>query len=116
MMSIVKKKLGLDDALDVFACHGIGGIWGGIATGLFASKSVNEAVTWNGLVFGEWNLFAAQLLSILITIVIAGAGTGICVFAVKLFTSLRVTGEEEEAGLDKTQHGEEAYPAFEGFD
>lgn len=116
MMSVVKKKLGYDDALDAFGCHGIGGIWGGIATGIFASKSVNGVIRWNGLVYGEWRLLGAQLASILITIAIAVVGTLICIWAVKLITPLRVTEAEERIGLDKSQHGEEAYPTFNGFD
>lgn len=116
MMSVVKKKFGYDDALDAFGCHGIGGIWGGIATGIFASKSVNDAVRWNGLVYGDWQLLWAQVVSIVITIVIAIVGTLICIAIVKLFTSLRVTESEERIGLDKSQHGEEAYPTFNGLD
>ncbi len=116
MMSFVKSKLGYDDALDAFGCHGVGGIWGGIATGLFANQAVNSSVRWNGLVFGDVQLFGAQLLSILITIVIAVVGTLVCAFVVKLFTPLRVAETEERIGLDKVEHGEEAYPTFNGID
>lgn len=116
MMSVVKKKLGYDDALDAFGCHGIGGIWGGIATGIFASKSVNDVVRWDGLAFGDWKLLWAQFLSIVVTILIAVIGTLICVFLVKLFTPLRVTEKEERIGLDKSEHDEEAYPTFNGLD
>lgn len=116
MMSVVKKKLGYDDALDAFGCHGIGGIWGGIATGIFASKSVNDVVRWDGLVFGDWRLLRAQFLSIIITILIAVVGTLVCAFLVKLFIPLRVTEKEERIGLDKSEHDEEAYPTFNGLD
>lgn len=116
MMSVVKKKLGYDDALDAFGCHGIGGIWGGIATGIFASKSVNDVVRWDGLVYGDWHLLWAQVVSIAITILIAVVGTLVCIFIVKLFTPLRVTEIEERIGLDKSQHGEDAYPTFNGLD
>lgn len=116
MMSFVKQKLGYDDALDAFGCHGVGGIWGGIATGLFATKSVNPAIRWDGLVFGDTGLFVAQVLSIVITIVIAIVGTLICASVVKLFTPLRVEENEERIGLDKVEHGEEAYPTFNGID
>lgn len=116
MMSVVKKKLGYDDALDAFGCHGIGGIWGGIATGIFASKSVNGVIRWEGAVYGDWRLLWAQVVSIVVTILIAVAGTLICIFAVKLFTTLRVTELEERIGLDKSQHGEDAYPTFNGLD
>lgn len=116
MMSVVKKRLGYDDALDAFGCHGIGGIWGGIATGLFAQSSINGVARWDGLVFGDYHLFLAQLLSIVITIAIAVVGTFICASVVKLFIPLRVSENDERVGLDKSQHGESAYPSFNGLD
>lgn len=116
MMSFVKQKLGYDDALDAFGCHGVGGIWGGIATGLFATKSVNPVVRWDGLLFGETGLFVAQIVSILITIAVAVVGTLVCGFVVKLFTPLRVSESDERIGLDKIEHGEDAYPTFNGID
>ena len=116
MMSYVKRKIGYDDALDAFGCHGIGGVWGGIATGIFASKSVNDAVRWNGLIYGETGLFVAQVESIVITIVIAIVGTLICAGIVKLITPLRVSEKDERIGLDRSQHGEDAYPTFNGLD
>ncbi|HIT06137.1 MAG TPA: ammonium transporter [Candidatus Scybalocola faecipullorum] len=115
-VKLVKKKLKIDDALDAFGCHGIGGIWGGIATGLFAERSINDAAQWNGLVFGDVRLFGAQLVGIAVSIAIAVVGTLICAGIVKLFTPLRVTAKEEQLGLDMTQHGEEAYPSFNGLD
>ena len=65
---LLKQKLKIDDALDAFGCHGIGGIWGGIATGLFGKTSINSVAKWDGLVFGDHRLFLAQVLSIVITI------------------------------------------------
>ena len=115
-MSVVKKHFGYDDALDAFGCHGVGGIWGGIATGIFTDKTINSVARWNGLIFGDIHLFLAQLLSIVITIAIAIAGTLICASVVKLFMPLRVTDTEERMGLDKSQHGENAYPSFNGLD
>ncbi len=115
-MSVVKAKFGYDDALDAFGCHGVGGIWGGLATGLFAHQSINSNLRWNGLVYGDWHLLGAQALSIVITIAIAIAGTLICAGIVRLFTPLRVTEMEERIGLDKSQHGENAYPSFNGLD
>ena len=115
-MSVVKAKFGYDDALDAFGCHGVGGIWGGLATGLFAHQSINPNLRWNGLVYGDWHLLGAQALSIVITIAIAIAGTLICAGIVRLFTPLRVTEMEERIGLDKSQHGENAYPSFNGLD
>ena len=115
-VAIVKKKLKIDDALDAFGCHGIGGIWGGIATGLFAQSSINDTARWDGLIFGDFRLFAAQLAGILITIAFAVIGTLICVAIVRIFTPLRVDQKEEQIGLDLSQHGESAYPSFNGLD
>lgn len=115
-VTFIKKHLKADDALDTFGCHGIGGIWGGIATGLFARSSINSTAKWDGLVFGDTRLFMAQITGILISIAVAAAGTLICVGIVKLFTPLRVTPKEEQLGLDISEHGESAYPSFNGFD
>lgn len=115
-VSVVKKRIGFDDALDAFGCHGIGGIWGGIATGIFGKSSINEVARWDGLVYGDYHLFLAQVVSILITIVVAVVGTIVCSFLVKLFVPLRVSEDEEKKGLDITQHGENAYPSFNGLD
>ena len=115
-VALIKKKMKIDDALDAFGCHGIGGIWGGIATGIFAQKSINSTAKWDGLVFGDYRLFLAQLEGILITIVIAVVGTLLCVAVVRIFTPLRVSLKEEQLGLDVTQHGENAYPSFNGLD
>lgn len=115
-VALIKKKMKIDDALDAFGCHGIGGIWGGIATGIFAQKSINSTAKWDGLVFGDYRLFLAQMEGILITIVIAVVGTLLCVAVVRIFTPLRVSLKEEQLGLDVTQHGENAYPSFNGLD
>lgn len=113
---LLKQKLKIDDALDAFGCHGIGGIWGGIATGLFGKSSINSVAKWDGLVFGDHRLFLAQVLSIVITIAVAIVGTLICIGIVRIFTPLRVDPKEEMVGLDASQHGENAYPSFNGFD
>ena len=115
-MNFLKNKLKIDDALDAFGCHGIGGIWGGIATGLFARTDINPVARWNGLVFGEAGLLTAQVVSILITIAVAVVGTLVCVGITRIFTKLRVEHKEELLGLDMTQHGERAYPSFNGLD
>lgn len=115
-MSVVKRRFGYDDALDAFGCHGVGGIWGGIATGIFANRSVNDFARWDGLIYGDYHLFAAQLLSIVITIAVAVVGTFVCASLIKLFIPLRVSEEDEKKGLDITQHGENAYPSFNGLD
>ena len=113
---LLKQKLKIDDALDAFGCHGIGGIWGGIATGLFGKSSINSVAKWDGLVFGDYRLFLAQVLSIVIAIAVAIVGTLICIGIVRIFTPLRVDPKEELVGLDASQHGENAYPSFNGFD
>ena len=113
---LLKQKLKIDDALDAFGCHGIGGIWGGIATGLFGKSSINSVAKWDGLVFGDYRLFLAQVLSIVITSAVAIVGTLICIGIVRIFTPLRVDPKEELVGLDASQHGENAYPSFNGFD
>ncbi|OPX42168.1 ammonium transporter NrgA [Ruminiclostridium hungatei] len=116
-MSVIKPKFGYDDSLDAFGCHGIGGIWGGIATGLFASNKVNEAVANNGLIFGETKLIVAQLIAIAITIVLATVGTAAIMYILKaVLKGVRVTPREESEGLDIAQHGESAYPSFTGMD
>lgn len=116
-ISVVKPKFGYDDALDVFACHGMGGIWGGIATGLFAQKSINSAAAWDGLVFGNVNLFTRQLAAIGITIVVAIVGTLIAYGIASLCTKgIKVSKKDEDLGLDISEHGESAYPAFNGMD
>ena len=116
-ISVVKPKFKYDDALDVFGCHGIGGIWGGIATGLFAQKSINSAAQWDGLVFGDVNLFLRQLAAIGITICFAVVGTLIAGGIASLVSKgLKVSSKSEDMGLDSSEHGETAYPAFNGMD
>lgn len=117
---LVKGILKIDDALDAFGCHGIGGIWGGLATGIFGAKYINGIETgaqFDGLVFGDYRLFLAQFLSIVVTIAIAIIGTLICVGVMRIFVkSMRVDDSDERVGLDFTQHGEKAYPSFNGLD
>ncbi|WP_457945527.1 ammonium transporter [Caproiciproducens sp. LBM24188] len=116
-ISVVKRKFGYDDALDVFGCHGIGGIWGGIATGVFTQKSINASALWDGLLYGNGNLFLRQLAAIAVATVFAVVGTLIAVGVAKLIVkNLRVSQEDEEIGLDASKHGESAYPAFNGID
>ena len=116
MISKVKQKFGYDDALDAFGCHGIGGVWGGLATGLFTQTSINSVAKWNGLFFGDTHLFIVQVISILVTIVVAVVGTLICIGLVRLFIPLRVEKRDEQVGLDLSEHNETAYPSFNGLD
>lgn len=115
-LSVVKAKFGYDDSLDVFGCHGVGGIWGGIATGLFARSEINSVAQWNGLVFGQTELFVRQLMGIGFSIAFAAIGTAIIMFILKSIMTIRVSDREEIYGLDQSEHGESAYPAFVGLD
>jgi ammonium transporter, Amt family len=103
-----RGKTGLDDALDVFACHGVGGVWGTIATGLFASSIVNSAGP-NGLVFGNPGLVLVQLIAVAVVAAFCFVGSYVLLRAIAIFTPLRVSSQEEHDGLDISQHGEEAY-------
>jgi Amt family ammonium transporter len=112
-LSVIKGKLGIDDALDAFGCHGVGGILGGLLTGIFADPKVGGET---GLIFGGGKLFLAQIEAIAFTVVFAGVATYLIIRIIKLFIPIRVTTAEEAAGLDLTQHDETAYPTFMGLD
>jgi Amt family ammonium transporter len=105
---ILKNRLGYDDSLDVFGVHGVGGTWGAIATGLFASVAVNSAGK-NGLFFGNHKLLVTQLIAILAVFIYSFIATAILLKLVGFMTPLRVHHEDEELGLDLSQHGELAY-------
>lgn len=96
----------IDDALDVFACHGVGGMTGMLLTGVFASKAINPAVTDQGLIFGETTLFINQLTALVIVSVFAFTMSYFLFFIVNKITPLRVSEDREELGLDISQHGE----------
>jgi Amt family ammonium transporter len=97
-----------DDTLDVFACHGMSGVWGSLATGLFASTAVNIGGN-NGLFFGNPHQFLVQALAVAVVAVFAFGGSFILLKIIDKVTPLRVSPEEEEKGLDQSQHGEDAY-------
>ncbi len=105
---MLKPLFGYDDALDCFGVHGIGGTWGALATGLFASKAVNSAGA-DGLFFGNPAQLGIQALAVLITVVFVFVGTLIILAIVAGITGLRVNEEEERLGLDLSQHDEKAY-------
>ncbi len=116
-INVIKPKFGYDDALDVFGCHGIGGIWGGIATGIFANTKINSSAPFNGLVYGDATLLVRQIAAIVITIIIAIVGTVIAAKVASLITKgIKVSNKDEMIGLDVSEHGETAYPAFNGMD
>jgi len=111
-VSVIKPKLGYDDSLDAFGVHCVGGIWGALATGLFASKAVNPSGS-DGLFFGNPNQFTVQLIAVLITIVYTAVVTMIIYKVVDLFIGVRVEEKDELIGLDVTQHHERAYTILE---
>ncbi len=104
----LKTRMGYDDSLDVVGVHGVGGTWGAIATGLFASKAVNEAGN-DGLLFGNPGLLGIQVLGVLATWIFAFIGALILLKIVDVVMGLRVEEEHEIAGLDLSQHNESAY-------
>lgn len=106
MVELRTRRTNIDDTLDVFPCHGIGGITGMILTGVFASKNVNANIAENGLVYGETHLFSVHLLAMVGVSIFAFFGTLLLLKVTDLITPLRVSDEEEREGLDLSQHGE----------
>ena len=109
MAIMAKGKLGYDDSLDVFGVHGMGGIWGVLAVGIFASSAINSSVTHNGLVYGGGHLFLMQLLATVVVSAFSFVVTFILLKITGIITPLRVEKDDEEAGLDLSQHGEVGY-------
>lgn len=107
-VAIIKERLGYDDSLDAFGIHGIGGMWGAVATGLWATTSVNPDGA-DGLFYGETNLFFAQIISIGVAIIFAVIGSAILYKIVNSIIELRADETEEINGLDITEHGERGY-------
>lgn len=107
-VSVVKAKLGYDDSLDAFGVHGVGGTWGALATGLFASKGINAAGA-DGLFYGNPEQFLLQFYGAAATWIVAIAATLIILKAMSLVMKLRVNDEAELQGLDLSEHGERGY-------
>ncbi len=107
-VAVIKNRLGYDDSLDAFGVHGVGGMTGALATGLFAQKAVNTAGN-DGLIFGNPGLFGTQLLAVGVTLAYAFVVTVILLKVLDVLMGLRVTEEDEVIGLDHTQHRESAY-------
>ncbi len=103
-----RQSRNLDESLDVWACHGMGGSWGALATGLFATKSVNASGA-DGLFYGNPAQFLIQLATIALVIVFAFGMTFLISKLIAMVTPLRVSDNEEEVGLDISEHGERAY-------
>lgn len=97
----------IDDPLDAFGCHGVSGIWGSIATGLFASHAINHQVTYDGLLInGSWHLFGIQLLATTITILVAFIASTVIIKLLGRLMTIRVSEQVEAQGLDLSEHGE----------
>jgi Amt family ammonium transporter len=105
---LFKNRMGLDDALDVWGVHGMGGVTGCICTGIFASKFWNPAGT-DGLWYGGRHFFMMETLSVLIVAVYAFVFSYVALWAINFVTPVKASAEEEEAGLDEAVHGEKAY-------
>ncbi|MDH3599346.1 MAG: ammonium transporter [Candidatus Tectomicrobia bacterium] len=103
---VIKTRLGYDDSLDVVGVHGVGGTWGALATGLFASAAVGGT---DGLFFGNAALMIPQIVSVIGTVVYAGVLTWIILKILDVTMGLRVSDEDEQMGLDLSQHNESAY-------
>jgi Amt family ammonium transporter len=104
----IRAKTSIDDALDVFACHGIAGIVGALATGVFATKVINKDGA-DGLLAGNPHQLVVQGIAVLATIAFVGIMTPIVVLAVNAVTKIRITLADELAGVDTTEHREEGY-------
>lgn len=104
----LKTKFGYDDSLDAVGVHGVGGLWGAIATGFFASKAVNQAGD-NGILYGGTSLLFKQVLSVIPVMLFSFIGTYLLLKLIGLFVELRLNVEEEVEGLDLSQHGETGY-------
>lgn len=111
-MTKIKSRFGYDDSLDVFGVHGVGGIWGTVATGIFAEKAVNAAGA-DGLLFGGLQQFFVQLLLVLAAASYAVLLTGLLFKLVDFLIGMRVDKKDELIGLDLTQHNESAYTVLE---
>ena len=103
-----RARTTLDDSLDVFAAHGAGSIWGVLATGIFASVAVNAAGN-NGALLGNPYQLVVEAFGIVVVSAFSFAGSYLLLRVINFITPVRVTAEEEEEGLDESQHGEEAY-------
>jgi Amt family ammonium transporter len=103
-----KTRLGYDDSLDVVGVHGVGGTWGALATGIFATKSVNPAGA-DGLLAGNPGQLGVQATAVVVTLVLGFVVTAVILKILDALMGLRVSEEEELAGLDLSQHSETAY-------
>ncbi|HCN74615.1 ammonium transporter [Pseudolactococcus plantarum] len=115
-ISVVKHKFAYDDALDAFGAHGIGGMFGGIMTGIFTTPALALEKGYSGLIYGSAKLFVAQIGAIVFTVIFSAVMTFIIIKVISLFTAIRVSDRAEAVGLDDSEHDETAYPTFMGLD
>ncbi|MBQ9955495.1 MAG: ammonium transporter, partial [Eggerthellaceae bacterium] len=117
-IAVCKRKFGYDDALDAFGCHCVGGVVGGVLTGVFCVPELSWT-EYGGLLYtGDPMLLISQILGIVATVAFVGAADIVLALIVKACfgRSLRVSDEDEAQGLDVAAHGESAYPAYSGLD
>ena len=107
-ITFVKGRLGYDDSLDAFGCHGVGGMCGALLTGVFATKSINPAGA-DGLLYGNAAQMVPQAIGVVTSIAVSVVMTLLILKVIRIFVPLRVSDEVEKAGLDISQHGESAY-------
>jgi Amt family ammonium transporter len=113
MMTVVKSKFNYDDSLDVFGCHGVGGMLGSLLVGVFAVPSLAHA---KGLILGSAKLLGLQFLAVVFAIVFSAVVSWVLIKIISLFTEIRVSERAESLGLDDSEHEETAYPTFLGLD
>jgi ammonium transporter, Amt family len=111
-VTVIKPKFGYDDSLDAFGVHCVGGIWGALATGLFASKAVNPAGA-DGLFYGNPHQLLVQFYAVAVTLIYSGVASFVIYKIVDAVIGVRVSEKEEAIGLDLTQHRENAYTVLE---
>jgi ammonium transporter, Amt family len=112
---LLKSAFGYDDSLDVVGVHGVGGIFGALMTGVFATKTINPAGN-DGLLYGNPSLLVTQLIAVGATIAFVAVGSAVILLVLKAVMGLRVTEDEEREGLDLSQHSESAYAFASDYD
>ena len=115
-ISVLKKRTNYDDALDVFGCHGVGGIFGGLCTAVFTTPNLALEKANFGLIYGNARLFIVTVLAIVFTVTWSGLVTYGIIKVIGHYIPLRVSDRDEAIGLDDCEHKETAYPTFMGMD
>lgn len=115
-ISVLKKRFAYDDALDAFGCHGVGGIFGGLATAIFTTPDLALDKANIGLIYGKAHLFIVTILAIIFTAIWSALVTYGIIKVIAHYMPLRVSDRDEAIGLDDCEHKETAYPTFMGLD